>query len=587
MSERTELDWASVYRRLRDPACFPEYCADFLKIQTKEATLSPLVLERQQLAAWAVIEPYYERGGWFLILKARQAKVSTLCQAISDHRTTLRSDVSSLTMAHLSETSSRLHKMLKMFHNHKPGWLRPVTTSSGNKQGISFSAIRSSMRVLTAGSELGTSGDTFQLVHLSEFAKWEHPEGVMASLSPALPKNALVFIESTPFGIGNMFYQMWVAAKEGNSDYIPIFIPWFDVDDYKIDKVRAGNNEPYDAEPTKDERYYVEMHNLSQAQVNWMRWATLTQFNGNFDTFLQEYPFDDVSCFLSSGRPYFDIHALQAKDLELRDAPSEYVCGEFDAAGKFFKSASGDVVLWDVPVSEEKIAYRYVVSADTCEGGGGGGMDDEQKKDGDTDWNYCVVRDRILDVQVAEIRNKKDPDQFAAQLFWMVKLFGNGLIPSYWPMLIVERNNTGQAVLMELKRLYTEARVPFTRLFHRGDMTKDFEPTIKELGFLTRGDGEAPRLTILAEVQRRIREGRSGVKSRVLIGQCVTFVKNKRMRPEAQSGRYDDGVIALALNYEGERRDNMPWELPKPIKRSAWVERIQARAAINKRNPYA
>ena len=105
-------------------------------------------------------------------------------------------------------------------------------------------------------------------------------------------------------------------------------------------------------------------------------------------------------------------------------------------------------------------------------------------------------------------------------------------------------------------------------------MNKDNEPTLKDLGFRTQKGGDGDRLAILADVQRRIRLGKSGVLSQVIIDQCLTFIKDKNQKPIAQEGRYDDGVIALALNYEGERRDNPAWELPKPVRRSAFDERM-------------
>jgi len=100
------------------------------------------------------------------------------------------------------------------------------------------------------------------------------------------------------------------------------------------------------------------------------------------------------------------------------------------------------------------------------------------------------------------------------------------------------------------------------------------EPTSKELGFRTQGEGEASRMAILQVVQRRIREKMSGIQSPILIGQAMTFVKNERGRPAAQEGRFDDGIMALAITFEGERLDNQPYEILKPVKLSAFQERL-------------
>lgn len=579
-----DVDWGKVYTNLRDADKFPEYCADHLKIQTKERTLSPFVFNASQMEAWLIIKQWISVGAWFIILKARQVGISTLIEAIIDWITTLNSDTRSLIMAHDAETSSRLYQMFKTYHENKPAWLKPDTASSGNAKGINFKTIRSSVRVITAGSDNASSGDTFHLAHLSEYAKWEHPKEVMASLVPAIPKDALVFLESTPLGM-NHFYREWVAATNGNSKLIPIFLPWFNDKGYSLPDYKGSQ-----IEPRGDERYYVEKHGLNQGQVNWMRSMIESPLcSGDFNVFLQEFPFDDKSCFLSSGSPYFDMGALRDLDLELRREKPDSVRGAIDNDGKFVLDVNGDIELWDVPDAEEKIAYRYVIGADCCEGGNAvTPIDDGQKREGDSDWNFGYIWDRVLRKQVGQIRNKFDPDKFAFQLYHLVVFFGNGLAKAYWPLLIVERNNPGQAVLMELKRLYTRGKVPFSRLYHQGDMSKDAEPTNKELGFRTQADGEAPRLVILSEVQRRIRERRSGIQSLVLVDQCLTFAKNKRMRPEAQEGRYDDGVIAKAITLEGERRDHQWYEIKAPVRRTALVERmIKQNRKKHKGNPYA
>ena len=582
MNEEKILEDA--YRNLRNPLFFPDYCRDFLKIQTKEATLVPFEFNRSQEIAWKIILPYVVRmlengeGAWFIILKARQVGISTLIEAIIDWLTSLLLDRRSLIMAHDADTSSRLYEMFLTYHRHKPDWLKPHTSSSGNAKGLRFDQMRSSVRVITAGSDTATSGDTFQLAHLSEYAKWEHPREVMASLTPALPKNSLVFIESTPFGM-NHFYAEWIAATQGKSRLVPIFLPWFNDEGYSLDSYKGKQ-----VELTGDARYYADKYALKQGQINWMQSQVETPLcSGDYNIFLQEFPFNDVDCFLSSGTPYFDTKALRALDIELRTNPPE--SEECEILNGSISRGKGSVTIYDLPDDKDKIKYRYVIAADCCEGGGKFSINDDNKRAGDTDYNFAVVWDKVLQKQVAMVRNRFDPDIFATQLFDLWKIYANGIDRGYYPLMIVERNNPGQAVLMKLKELASKDKIPFSRLFHEGRMDLGSEPSIKELGFRTQAHGESPRFVILQAVQSRIREGISGIKSLAIVNQCMTFVLDKNNKPMAQEGRYDDGVIAMALAYEGERRD-LRYEriiTPEPIPK--WVQKLRGTGNTGS-NPY-
>jgi hypothetical protein len=586
-------DWKDIMLWLCDPKNFPEYCRKFLKIQTKELGLIPFVLNPLQLIALEIILPLIFSGGRFIILKGRQVGISTLIEAIIYWITSNWFDKRAVIIAHDDATSKHLYDMYRIYNEFVPSWLKPTMRSSGNEKGLYFSANRSSVRVLTAGGDNPGSGNTIQLLHASEYAKWKNAKSVMTSIGPALPTTALIFIESTAFGTGNDFNARWVAAKEGKNDYIPIFLPWFKNTEYALDKVKIGNNESYDADPTKQEMPYVLLHDLDQRQINWMRWKTDSEFNGNFDTFLQEYAFDDVSCFLKSGTPYFDVGAVQDRLVDLHNTKPEVWRGIITSNGDIQSSRHGDLTIWDLPDKDEKIGCRYIIGADCCEGGGGIVQDSEEKKAGDIDWNYACVWDKVNQRQVAELRNKLDPDLFADELVWLWKTYGNGLDKSYYPLMVVERNNSGQSVLMRLKERARKEKIPFSRLFHQGNMILNYEPTMKELGFRTQGSGEADRLTILAEVQMRVRKKISGIMSEVLLGQCTTFVINNLNKPIAQSGRYDDGVIAIALCYEGERRDNAIYRIVTPPVIPKWVQELRGTSSDNPYtvegldNPYA
>ena len=72
-----------------------------------------------------------------------------------------------------------------------------------------------------------------------------------------------VIIETTANGF-NDFYKLWRKAEAGESEFVPIFLPWTVAPEYRA-KV------PADFEMTSAEKRLVELHGLDLEQVAWRR----------------------------------------------------------------------------------------------------------------------------------------------------------------------------------------------------------------------------------------------------------------------------------------------------------------------------
>ncbi len=73
------------------------------------------------------------------------------------------------------------------------------------------------------------------MVHASEFAFWPGDKretwiGVMQAV-PA-ERGTLVIIESTANGFDE-FHELWEAAVNGESDFVPMFFPWYELPEYR------------------------------------------------------------------------------------------------------------------------------------------------------------------------------------------------------------------------------------------------------------------------------------------------------------------------------------------------------------------
>ena len=121
--------------------------------------------------------------------------------------------------------------MIKRFYNYLEDSLKPELQASNEKK-LGFSKLESEMKVFTAegGDSVGRS-DNFQDLLLTEVAFWRDAKSVLTALLQTVGdiKDSMIVLESTANGVGGDFYERWQAAKNGESDFTPIFLAWFDL----------------------------------------------------------------------------------------------------------------------------------------------------------------------------------------------------------------------------------------------------------------------------------------------------------------------------------------------------------------------
>ena len=575
----------SAYVRLIQPENFPLYCSTMLKIQSKGKGLIPLNLNPSQLRMHNAILTRRREGKAvrLILLKARQQGFSTFTEAYCYKQTTTNHDFRAAIIAHDGFTSNKIYKMFRIYDE---GFRRaypelcPARKSPGNSKEMVFDKLRSEINVLTAENALGSSGGTFQFVHISELSKWSNAEEAMLSLMQTLPMSADVIVESTAYGVGNYFYRMWRKAVEGEIDFVPLFFPWFEHPEYKIPLDKGECITPAGKEPYYVERFGSDV--ITRERLKWMRWALKNNCDADEDLFAQEYPAYPEESFLSSGRPVFDMDMLQTRELGLRKNPYPMERGDFilregrkDNGDTFTVdwclSPGGVVEIYEHPPDKCDLkhwAYRYVVSADICEGIDRAIGGDERSIN--TDYNAVAVWDRISERTVALSTQKLDPDQVAVMVFCFMEFYGQGMDYSYYPLAIIERNGPGLSTILYLRDLLKKYGVPLSRMYHRGTMDVNYEPTTEMLGFRTSGGSGGTKDPLIGEMIRRVREGADGICSLKVIEEAKVFVRDEKGRMNAQAGMHDDTVIMTALGYEGARRDHPPYEVKKKLELTGW-----------------
>jgi hypothetical protein len=246
--------------------------------------------------------------------------------------------------------------------------------------------------------DLESRGDTINDLHISEAAFIKEPQRMRSTLQ-AVPLSGIVTIESTPNGMGNHFYDLWMDEKQS---YSKMFYPWFLFEDYQVEtrEIDRTTDEKEFAEKVI-EKYGIE---ISDQQIAFRR-LKATELGPLFP---QEYPEDDQGCFLASGTSAMDLAIVKEM---LDDCPDPI-------------RETNTLKVFKTPVSDG----IYVIGADVAEGVR-------------ADYSVASVIEAKSMTQVAVLRGHM---KRLADLGESFKVRGN------LPMIAVERNNHGHATLLEL-----------------------------------------------------------------------------------------------------------------------------------------
>lgn len=494
----------AIRRRLLDD--FPYYASSALKIRTKNSEVVNLKPNEAQAQLIKVINDQMKTDGKVRIitLKARQMGLSTIIGGYLYSRASQRKAQKALVVTHKAESTTALFDMTKRFHDSCPPGLQPHTKYSSRKE-LKFDLLDSGYMVATAGGDGIGRGETITLAHISELAFWpkstakENLNGILQAV-PNAPGTA-VFIESTANGISGQFYDFWKAACEGTNGYIPVFLPWFIQEEYRLP---VG---PKFA-PTPEELDLIEKYGLDNEQLMFRR-QKIAQ--SGRELWSQEYPSEADEAFLTTGRPVFNPQQLTEM---ARTAPD--LLHRMALEGETFEeNPRGELLLYR-PVDP---ADTFYIGADVAMGVRGG--------------DYSVAQ--VLDSkkrQVAIWRSHVHPDYFATVLYHLGMFFNTAKI-------VVESNNHG---ILTCTRLGKDLSYPnfYTETVY--DKIDDRETV--NLGFRT---SVKTKPLVIDQLRASLREGEMEVNDKTTLRELQTYVVTDSGNMEAEDGCHDDTVISLAL----------------------------------------
>lgn len=149
-----------------------------------------------------------------------------------------------------------------------------------------------------------------------------------------------------------------------------------------------------------------------------------------------------------------------------------------------------------------------------------------------SDYFIGQVIDNTSGKQVAVLRHQFDEDLYAKQMYCLGKYFN-------WALIGIETNYSTYPV-KELQRL------DYPEQYIRVVEDTISQTTQKRYGFQTT---KLTRPIIIADLACIVREQTELINDPETLNEMLTFVRNKKGRPEAMPGEHDDLIIALAIAY--------------------------------------
>ena len=437
-------------------------------------------------------------------------------------------------------------------------------------------------------------GGDYNLVHCSEVGIWKatagkSPERIARAAGAGILLKPLTMIvyESTANGTGNFFHREYEAAKKGTSQFEPLFISWFDIDQYSMnisdqrafaERLLANK----DSEGTTSDREqpgsYLWWLWEKGATLEAIAWYVAERSKYSEHALMAaEYPSDDVEAFVHSGAGVFDKYKVEDLRSGCRnprftgeiDSPLKPCAGiipdknfrKRQLAEVEFYSGTGAWKIWEPPQYSPgcRIESRYVAVVDV------GGRSEK------SDWSVIAVFDREPMLRgegpevVAQWRGHTDFDLLAWRAALAASIYDDAL-------LVIEsntiethdpyRNTDGDQSAFLLNRL----RDIYPNLYARRQSEEDIRRGApRKYGFHT---NTATKPLIIATLVKVIREGLYIERDSECVDEFLAYERRQNGSFGAIEGCHDDLLMTRAIGLH-----IIFHELPLPVRRN--INRIK------------
>lgn len=530
-----------------------------------------------------------------ILLKARQWGGSTVTQIYMAwlqlvHQTGLNS----LIVGHVKDASTEVKDMFDRMIKQYPTSLlyeigaaynenEPKLTGVGGMVNIQRIPQRNcKIKIGTAESPDSARGGDYNLVHCTEVGLWKKTEGktpeqiVRSACSGVLLKPyTMIVYESTANGTGNFFHQEYEAAKAGKSQFEPVFVSWFEIEQYSSnveDKLafatwlwenRNNNNASNDREESGRYLWWLWERGASLEAIQWYVLERM-KYNDH-GNMASEFPSDDVEAFVHSGARVFDkyhVEALRSSCRSPKYIGDVYADGDSGADVlkniRFAEDKQGLFWVWSLPEVDdaEQVQDRYLVIVDI--GGRSKGAD----------FSVIVVLDRLFMMDggkpsvVAQWYGHIDMDLLAWKAAQIASFYDNAL-------LVIE-SNTIETHDRERKVdgdqssfLLNQIKDVYENLYARKQSEEDIVNKVpRKYGFHTNISTKPMIISTLVKVLRESLYVERDVRC---LDEYLTYEKRPNGSFSAILGKHDDLLMTRAI---GLHICFFEMEMPKVVRRA-------------------
>lgn len=563
--------------RLRCRYDFEYWCATCVEIKDKiTGQDKKFALNAPQRRIVTILEKERVEGRplRMIMLKARQWGGSTLILAyMAWIQCVICRNWHSLICAHVKDTAASIRGMYsKMLASYpEPYWdgdeaprFRPFERSVNIRE---IAGRNCRVTIGSSENQDAVRGADYAMAHLSEIAFWSDtgqrsPDKFIRAVcgAIALVPNSLIVMESTANGVGNFFHSEWLRAKSGESDKIPVMVPWYEIEIYR-------------SAVTDVEKLWKEMDDYERNLWNkgltleMIQWYHLKRKEYPSQSMMQaEYPTDEVEAFVNTGHGVFSTELVErlrnncVSPLFKGELVARALVGEEALTDiKFHDDEKGQLCVWQKPqpVTAHCINDRYIVAVDI----GGRSLT--------SDYSVITVIDRqpLLDGGAAEVvaqwRGHLDHDLLAWKSAMIAHWYNEAL-------LVIESNtleteNTegehGLFVLAQLNNVYLN-------LYRRETFDSVTNQVQSRVGFHT---NRATKTLVINSLIGIVRDGGYVERSAIACDEMMTYEQKPNGAFGAKTGYHDDVLITRAIGlYVANNREIYPISADIPPSPRSW-----------------
>ncbi len=528
----------------------------------------------------AVVDRFEERELPVRVIGLKpRARGSTTFFTALGYTAMRRSSTSAVFIGGQSDQTVGLWNMLKTYKtNDKFPWRNDGDV---NEKGAVFSN-GSRAKKETAKDVQAGIGDTYQLLHATEVARWEqfgvnNAAAVMGNILKAVPllPKTYIFLESTAELAGGDYYTRWLNAVDAEEflsgdkevefgSYVRVFAGWHEFSESALrltDEQKQYIERTIDSnEEFKGERELIELYghtdelgrvHLGEAvldfdvweQLAWRRYAIREECDRDVNLFNRDYPHCWQVAFMKSGKMRFNSTGVTILRKRLQGRVTQH--GLLEETGNrrlAFRQTSEDEAQFSI-FEKPQPGRKYIVPIDPATGASQAlGLDPDNHgifclRAGYWDKNGKWIRTATA---ARVVPSKWEIDMAAAASHKLARYFGN----VYGCKMVVEVN-MDRGFQEYLKAMGAD-------LYMREQYNRREQKLTGALGYQTNTKTRETLITTLATAIREWDTPGQGIDIWCphAVAQFENFVQRETGRSEAAQGFHDDDIFSIALGLE-------------------------------------